>query len=54
MGMNGINMTDFKVTDDIQMQTEEVNFDEFPHAVNDATTMLFGDDYPLSYSYEIL
>ncbi|KAK4008485.1 hypothetical protein OUZ56_013624 [Daphnia magna] len=42
------------VTDDIQMQTEEVNFDEFPHAVNDATTMLFGDDYPQSYSYEIL
>ena len=36
------------------MQTEEVNFDAFPHAVNDATSMLFGDDYPLSYSYEIL
>ncbi|XP_057375104.1 protein fork head-like [Daphnia carinata] len=42
------------VTDDNQMQTEEVNFDAFPHAVNDATSMLFGDDYPLSYSYEIL
>ena len=44
----------FQVNDDNQMQTEEVNFDPFPHTVNDTTSMLFGDDYPLSYSYEIL
>ena len=42
-----------QVNNESRMVAEEVTFDPFPHSETD-TSMLFGDDYPLSYSYEIL
>ena len=43
----------FQVSNETRMEGEDVTFDPFPHSEPD-TSMLFGDDYPLSYSYEIL